>query len=600
MDRNKLLKRSLSRIEKKINGLNKRSTVLSWIRLTVVMIGVLFIILALIFSNEILSWIALFNFVFVFGYISLIHKRLKNSIKKHEIWQSIKNEHLHRLMLDWAKIPKNSYKTDNRHPFAIDLDITGENSLHRLIDNTSTVNGSELLLDWLLETNPDPQIITSRQNLVKILIPWHRFRDKLTLQSQIISAEAFDGRRFMDWLNKLNAQIPGKMYIFTLISLAVLNIILFSLNYAGLIPAYYTISFIIYVMVYLAKIKVINRMFWQAIALNDEIRKISRTLVYLEKYPIPENNAVTKLLGPFRIPGEQPSRYVNKLIWLLGIFGFRANIVIQVAVNIILPADYILTMLFTDLKDKIRKTLPGWLNCWYELEALNALANFAWLNPEYTFPAYNPNGGILKALKLGHPLISKDIKKVNDFEIRNTGDIVLITGSNMSGKSTFLRTVGINICLAQAGSVVNAKSIQLMFVRLYTCIKISDNLSEGLSYFYAEVKRLKALLKQLDQSSPYPLFYLIDEIYKGTNNQERLTGSRAYIKSLEKKYGAGIVSTHDLELTGLEAEIPSLKNFHFQEHIEDSRMIFDFKLRQGPCPTTNALIIMKNEGLPTD
>jgi DNA mismatch repair ATPase MutS len=169
----------------------------------------------------------------------------------------------------------------------------------------------------------------------------------------------------------------------------------------------------------------------------------------------------------------------------------------------------------------------------------------------------------------------------------------------MSGKSTFLRTVGINICLAQAGSVVDAENLDMHIMRLFTCIKIDDNLVEGLSYFYAEVKRLKRLLNEFDKNAGYPLFYLIDEIYKGTNNQERLSGSRAFIKSLGDRNGAGIVSTHDLELTHLESELKSLENFHFQEHIENKKMVFDFKLRKGPCPTTNALIIMQNEGLPT-
>ena len=345
--------------------------------------------------------------------------------------------------------------------------------------------------------------------------------------------------------------------------------------------------------------KFISNVFWQAIALNDEIRKISHTLLFLEKYPFAANSLTSKLLSPIREQKDKPSRYLRRLLLLISLFGFRANIIIQILLNVVLPVDYILAILFTWNKDQIKQKMPTWLDCWYELEALNSLANFAWLNPEYTFPKFVSDESILKANELGHPLISKKLKCNNDFHVEKTGDIILVTGSNMSGKSTFLRTVGINICLAQAGSVVNAENMTAQFMRLFTCIKIDDNLVEGLSYFYAEVKRLKQLLDDLDSKNEYPLFYLIDEIYKGTNNQERLAGSRAFIKSLCNKFGAGIVSTHDLDLTGLESELKTLQNFHFQEHIEKDKMVFDFKLRKGPCPTTNALIIMQNEGLPT-
>jgi hypothetical protein len=604
MDRINLLNRTLNRIDRGLNSLHKKSSRLAWIRLTIVLTGIVFILLALIFSNEFLSGAAVFILIVVFGSASLIHRKVKKTINNYEIWRSIKKEHLNRATLNWKKIPYKNYDPNINHPYAVDLDITGEFSLHRLIDNTATMNGSERLLDWFLKTDPEPETIIHRQEMVKAMIPLIRFRDKLKMQSQIISRELFNGKKFTGWLNKLNDKLPGKFYIWLLNILAIINIILFGLDFAGLIPPYYTITFTIYVLLFLSKSKIIGSIFWEAINLNDEIHKISGSLLCLENYPLPSGSPVTKLLSPIRKAEEKPSRYLKRLLVLMGLFGFRANIVIQISLNIILPVDYILAAVFTIQKNKIKQKMPVWLDCWYELESINALADFAWLNPDYTFPGFVTDNrdkkSIFAAQRLGHPLIPKEIKKVNDFEITTPGDIALITGSNMSGKSTFLRTVGINICMAQAGGVVNAANMQIQFTRLFTCIKINDNLSEGLSYFYAEVKRLRELLNRLEKRDKYPLFYLIDEIYKGTNNQERLKGSRAFIKALEQKYGAGIVSTHDLELIGLESEMKSLKNFHFQEHIENGKMIFDFQLHEGPCPTTNALVIMRNEGLPTD
>jgi DNA mismatch repair ATPase MutS len=180
------------------------------------------------------------------------------------------------------------------------------------------------------------------------------------------------------------------------------------------------------------------------------------------------------------------------------------------------------------------------------------------------------------------------------------GEVIVITGSNMSGKSTFLRTVGVNLCLAYAGAPVNAAYLKTNLSRLFTCIQVSDSLTDGISYFYAEVRRLKALLDALEKKHDLPLFFLIDEIFRGTNNRERQIGGRAFVQSLIGGHGAGLISTHDLELIVLAEELAEVSNFHFQEEVTQGRMLFDYKVRPGPSRTTNALQIMQMEGLPVE
>jgi DNA mismatch repair ATPase MutS len=140
--------------------------------------------------------------------------------------------------------------------------------------------------------------------------------------------------------------------------------------------------------------------------------------------------------------------------------------------------------------------------------------------------------------------------------------------------------------------------LQTGLLRLFTCIKVSDSVTDGISYFYAEVRRLKALLRACEAEEPLPLCFLIDEIFRGTNNRERLIGSRAFIHALARGHGVGVISTHDLELVTLADTVPSIRNYHFREEVHDGRMVFDYQLRPGPCPTTNALQIMQMEGLP--
>jgi DNA mismatch repair ATPase MutS len=247
--------------------------------------------------------------------------------------------------------------------------------------------------------------------------------------------------------------------------------------------------------------------------------------------------------------------------------------------------------------------VPGWLDAWFELEALCSLANFAYLNPGYTFPRFMPSTGkqqqpVFAAQALGHPLIPEKQKVVNDFTFSESNEMVLLTGSNMAGKSTFLRTLGANLCLAYAGAPVNATNLRTSLFDLYACIKISDSLTDGYSYFYAEVRRLHGLLEKLKAGATEPIFFLIDEIFKGTNNEERLIGSSAYIHALVGQNCVGVISTHDLELVKRADMLPMLKNYHFREEVQGGQMVFDYKLHHGPCPTRNALKIMQLAGLP--
>jgi DNA mismatch repair ATPase MutS len=281
----------------------------------------------------------------------------------------------------------------------------------------------------------------------------------------------------------------------------------------------------------------------------------------------------------------------NGLLWLI--------------VNALLPWDTYCAYRLSQYKQQIARCLPVWLDVWFELEATCSLAAFAYLNPEYTLPdvVENEEGEqdtLLQTHELGHPLIPVEKKITNSFTLHQRGKVVIITGSNMSGKSTFLRTLGVNLCLAYAGGPVNAIMLQTSLFRVFTCMRISDSVTDGYSYFYAEVKRLRKLLEELKQENEYPLFILIDEIFKGTNNRERLNGSRAYVQAIVGRNCMGLISTHDLELVKLAEILPQVENYHFREEVVNGAMIFDYLLRPGPCPTTNALKIMKMEGLPVE
>jgi DNA mismatch repair ATPase MutS len=271
----------------------------------------------------------------------------------------------------------------------------------------------------------------------------------------------------------------------------------------------------------------------------------------------------------------------------------------------IFPWDVFFALRLTRARHELAERLPAWLERFAEFEALSALATFAYLNPAATYPQVGPadapgvpDGPILNGVQIGHPLIPGGARVCNDFALERVGQIAIITGSNMSGKSSLLRALGVNLALAYAGGPVVAEGLRARACRLFACIRVADSVTDGFSYFYAEVRRLRALLDALNAPDAAPLIYLIDEIFRGTNNRERLIGSRAYIRALAGGHGAGVVSTHDLELVRLADELPDAHNLHFREDVIDGRMAFDYLLRPGPSPTTNALRIMALEGLP--
>lgn len=552
---------------------------------------------------EWLGWSIMASTLVVFNIIAFFHRRVLRSIDKHKIWLNIKSTQVARMQLDWGNIPLPNYKEQHlNHPFEIDLDITGRQSLHQLLDATISRDGSELLQDWLLEVKLNSRAIRKRQRLVKEMTPLARFRDKLLLAFALVSKEQLEGKRLLNFLTQRHPKSFRRVLLVSTV-LAALNILLFTMNRLGLLPGLWIISFIVYGAIYFMNQNHLESLLDDSVLISEELKKFEAASEYLETYPYGKNKNLREHCKIFLEPGKRPSAQLKRVTILVHAIGLRMNPLVRIILNAILPWDFYVARRLETLKAQLGSDLWKWLKVLFELEALASLANFAYLNPNTTFPEISSGKDatpVFTAAKFGHPLIIDNQKKTNDFSLTREGEIALVTGSNMSGKSTFLKTVGVNLCLAFAGGTVDAKSLRTSLFRLYTCIKINDSVTDGFSFFYAEVKRLKALLAELELEKKPPVLFLIDEIFKGTNNRERLIGGRSYIEAIAGKSGVGVVTTHDLELTNLADKIPRVKNYHFREEVFNGKMVFDYKMRPGPCPSTNALKIMRMEGLPVD
>jgi ABC-type multidrug transport system fused ATPase/permease subunit len=606
--RHQVLNRQVRRLEHEIVKLQELDRRYFWVRLGVLLAGAVGIFIGYQSRKSSMLLFAGLLFLLIFSTVVYSNRKVKRSILRFNLSRRYFNSQLARMDLIWAEIPAAPVSlTDEEHPFASDLNITGTHSLHQLLNTAISRGGSYRLQDWLQRQVPNLDQVRSRQAIVKEIHSLSGFRSRLALSSSLVSAdedEAWDGESLISWLDRKLEVKSLKPLLGVLGALAAANIILFALFILDMIPALWIITIAIYAGVYLFSNRNLDEVFGQAQHLSTTLDKFRAVLVYLERYSYRIDSHLYWLCRPFWEAGRRPSSYLRQISLIASASSVNANPVVWLLINVIVPWDVFFAYQLQRYKAKMQVMLPSWLDVWYELEALNSLANFSYLNPGYTFPIVatdgEPGEALFESQALGHPLIPDEVKVCNDFSLRQMGEVVIITGSNMSGKSTFLRTIGVNLCLAFAGGPVNAENLTTKVFRLFTVIQVRDSLTDGISYFYAEVCRLKALLDALEMDHDRPLFFLIDEIFRGTNNRERQIGGRAIVKTLVGGHGVGLISTHDLELVVIADELPSVINYHFQEEVTQGRMIFDYLLQSGPSKTTNALQIMRIEGLPVD
>ncbi len=546
--------------------------------------------------------------IFLAGFLTTtwFHQRLKFRLHRLDLWMAIKKDLLARLQLDWPNMHAQTHHPPPHHHYALDLDLTGPHSLLALLDTTFSSNGHTRLQSWVFQANhPESDGLPwhIRQTLIRELTPLSRLRDRCLLATQLISPNPLDGTRILSLLEQ-PISIPNlSLLIIAASSLCALTIMLGLGTLLTGASNFWVLSLIMYVGLYFSLSGSIAPLFGRVLALHVELEKLVTVISTLERSTFSNQPTIRQQCKVLLANDNRPTSCLKQLGRICHGLSVKAHPLIHLALNAIIPWDLIYVGKLNRLITKLQQTLPQWLETIGQLDAASALARFAYVNPDYQWPRLeathdpkHPPG--ITAHEIGHPLISRSHRITNALDLRGEGHMLLVTGSNMSGKSTFLRTVGINVCLAQAGGPVCATTFSWSWLQLYCCIRVTDALDEGLSYFYAEVKRLKVILDAVHSITSQPVLFLIDEIYRGTNNRERLAGSEAFVQVLQKSRGLGMISTHDLELTRLADINGHIRNAHFQESVEDGTLHFDYQLRPGPCPTTNALRIMAQEGLP--
>jgi len=379
-------------------------------------------------------------------------------------------------------------------------------------------------------------------------------------------------------------------------TLPAITLLLIGLSIGGIITeSYYLIPVFAQWIIFILYSKTISKFHKQFERQSKLLSRYSEMLNMIETKPF-SSEYLTELKQKLTSNHKPASKITFELQKIVGEFDYRQNILVGFVLNSVFLWDLRCISKLNDWQQKYHTELPQWFDVIAEMDALISLANCNYNHPDWTKPLVKSSGFFLKAIDLGHPLIDEKRSVRNSFCLKDQEQIAIITGANMAGKSTFLRTVGINLILASNGCNVCAHSFEFSPIRLFTNMRTSDNLMNDESYFYAELLRLQTMLNLLRDGES--LFVIVDEMLKGTNSVDKLNGSKELIHQLIALKTHGIVATHDLGLTELAEQYPqSIKNLCFEVQLHHDELIFDYKLTAGATKTMNATYLMKKMGI---
>jgi hypothetical protein len=471
------------------------------------------------------------------------------------------------------------------HPFALDLDIFSNKSIFQLLNRTFTQNGKDTLAKQLQNLFYDKDILLERQESIKELNTKVKWRVDFITTGKLLEEDSNKFKQLNSWLNK---EIVNKFdnYKILVWLTPIFNISLFLLSIIGITSwLFFAISFILQLSFWGLKRKKIDILY----------EEVSRQATILERYVglfklIEDEHFDSTLLNEHKKLVENCSEKVLQLSKIVKLFEFRFGI--GLPFFILLYGDYSCAYRFEYWKKHHAKDLSQAFSIIHELEVLVGIGCFAFANPQYVIPEISDKE-ILKSSNLGHPLLKNEIRICNNFQFDNQQQIFIVTGANMAGKSTFLRAIGSNWVLAMLGAPVCASKFIFKPLQIFSCMRISDSIDEGESYFHAELARLQMIINLLENGTE--IFVILDELLKGTNSKDKLKGSELFLERLlSYSFVHGLIATHDLDLTIMENNFPSkIKNICFEVLIEQDKMIFDYKLKQGVTQNMNAIFLMK-------
>lgn len=578
----------------RVDNLKKKIHLLGSIRLLIVVTAIACVWLLKSGDWKILAAVLLLH-VIVFAALMVYHSLLSHTKSYAEKVIELCRNELNGLEYNFSAFDGASDKINSEHSFSLDLDIFGERSIFQSINRTVTHSGRELLVKWFSEPLSDKKEISERQEAVRELSTLSRLRQHFYVTGTLRKGNKNDDT-FLSALLDTPVHFAHSLFWKIAIWIApvfwVCAFVLLALNLLS--PTIFGASFVISFLIAYIKIKRINDLH-HTVSKMEKIFATSSLLMKSIEGDTYKSTLLTDISKELVYNEVTASRAIKKLSSHIGILDQRGTLT-AVLLNIFTFRDIRACISLERWKQTYDKEAPRWFEALAKFDALCSLGSFAFNHPEYIYPTISDSYFKMSGKALGHPLINRDVCVKNDISIEKSPWFLIITGANMAGKSTYLRTVGINFLLACIGAPVCAKELSVYPARLVTSLRTSDSLVSNESYFFAELKRLKMIIDRLQKGEE--LFIILDEILKGTNSVDKQKGSFALMKQLVTYQACGIIATHDLALGSLEEEFPEqIKNYRFEADITNEELTFTYTLREGIAQNMNASFLMKKMGI---
>lgn len=534
----------------------------------------------------------------LFALFVLWHQKLKICRNYFKVLYENYDQALSRLAGNWSNFSDTGKDfIDPTHSYSNDLDIFGMGSLFQWITTAKTFRGRETLKKVLTKPPGEIGTINKRQEAIQELARNLAWRQRFLAEARMTKRPLNSPETIIEWAKSYDASYLRLRVIILaralpIITVAFLLIYLLTSGISVLYPIVFIAIQTIILFVGRERGKALNAVY----TYKESINIYEKMLERFEKHIFHAEHLVNLKKGLLDRDRRPAYEQIRKLSSLADLIANRGNAMFLI-INILTLWDIQCMISLESWKEKSGRSLGNWVDTIAELEALNSLAVIATDHPEWGLPVITSENLGISTVKMGHPLVRGAV--CNDLTLDKNSGILLITGSNMSGKSTLLRTVGINLVLAYAGAPVFAQQFSCSMFQIYTCMRVSDNLGENISSFYAELLRIKQIVSAAKNDSK--IFFLLDEIFKGTNSQDRHAGAKVLIQQLSKAGAMGMVSTHDLELGDLErVSERRIRNYHFREYYKNNEIHFDYKLRPGISTTRNAMYLIKMAGIDVD
>jgi hypothetical protein len=551
------------------------------------------LVLAWLAFNEQLSWWWILVPVAIFLALADVQARITQARRRAERASALYEQGLARLDDDWAgKGATGERFLKASHPYAEDLDLFGHGSLFELLSRARTRVGEETLARWLLEP-ATPEVVRARQAAVTELRLHLDLREDLALLGEGVRSGE-DAQSLATWAAAPPWHIARSLIVIAkaLAFVTVVTLILWIAGF-GWIP--FLIAFALGRVFDFRQQAAVRRVVGAVDSAGRDLSLLAEVLGRLERERF-TSPRLAQLRAALDVEGLAPSQQIARLNRLIELLDARRNMIFA-PLSIILLWPFQLAVAIEAWRQSSGPAVALWLAAVGELEALGSLAGYAYEHPQDIFPELVEGGALFEGEGLGHPLIPEARNVRTDLALSDERERVLIvSGSNMSGKSTLLRTVGINTVLALAGAPVRARRLRLSPLQTGASIRIQDSLQAGASRFYAEITRLRQIVELTNKE--LPVLFLLDEILHGTNSHDRRIGAEGVVRGLIKRNAIGLVTTHDLALARIAEELaPRAANVHFEDHLEEGKMIFDYQLCPGVVQRSNALELMRSVGL---